>query len=116
MKLSEMTTAQMAPVLVSLSEPIGNIATDQKTVESLQEIAKGKTQIEQLGMAVTAILPLLLKTHFEDTCAIIAALSGKTVEQVINQKGFQTIKDAKDIFDKELLDFFKSSVHTEPQK
>ncbi len=116
MKLSEMTTEQMAPVLVSLSEPIGNIATDQKTVESLEKVAKGKTQIEQLGMAVSVFLPLLLKTHFEDTCAVVAALSDKNVEDVKKQKGFQTIKDARDVFDKELLDFFKSFVHTEQKK
>ena len=116
MRISQMSTEQLAPVLVELAIPVSDIATDQSTVDSLKAIAEGKNEISQLGAFVREIFPLLLKTHFDSTCSIVAILTGKTVDQVKKQKGLQTISDAVAVFDADLLDFFRSFVHTEPKK
>ena len=116
MRISQMSTEELAPVLVDLAVPVSKIATDQATVDSLKAISEGKNQISQLGAFVREIFPLLLKTHFESTCSIVAILTGKTLDQVKKQKGLQTIADAVDVFDTDFVDFFKSFVHTEQKK
>ena len=116
MRISDMSTEQLAPVLVELAVPVSKIATDQSTIDSLKSIAAGKNEISQLGAFVREVFPLLLKTHFDSTCSIVAILTGKTVDQVKKQKGLQTISDAVSVFDADFIDFFKSFVHTESKK
>ena len=116
MKISEMSTEELAPVLTELSIPFSDIAMDPSTVETLRSIAGKKTEIEQVGAFVREIIPLLMKTHFDSVCKIVAVMTGKTVEQVKKQKGLQTIADAVNIVDGDLIDFFKQSVHTGQKK
>lgn len=116
MKISEMSTEQLAPVLADLAEPLSDIANDESTMEALKRIAAEKTSLTQVAAFVKEIFPLLLKTHFESTCKIVAILTGKTLEQIKTQKGLQTIADAVAVFDDDLMDFFKSFVHTEQTK
>lgn len=116
MRISELSTEELAPVMADLTIPLSNIATDNKTVEALRSIGGQKTQLEQIGSFVREIMPLLLATHFDDTCAIIAILTGQKTEDVRKQKGLKTIADAIGIVDSDLLDFFKSFVHTEQKK
>ncbi len=116
MRISELSTEELAPVLTDLAIPVSDIAMDESTVQTLRSISGKKTDIEQLGAFVREIFPLLLKTHFESTCSIVAILTGKTLEQVKKQKGLQTIADAVGVFDSDFVDFFKSFVHTEPKK
>ena len=58
------------------------------------------------------MLPQLLGPHLDDLIAVAAALTGKTAEQVAAQRGTETIRDLMDCFDKDLIDFFKSSART----
>ena len=116
MRISDMTTEQLAPVLCELAVPVSDIATDDSTLESLKSVANGKSNISQLGAFVREIIPLLLKTHFESTCKIIAILTGKKLEEVKKQKGLQTISDAVSVFDDDFMDFFKSFVHMGQKK
>ena len=116
MRISELSTEELAPILTELAIPVSNIAIDDDTVKKLRSVGEQKTQLEQLGAFVREIFPLLLKTHFEDTCSIVAILTGKTLDEVKKQKGLQTIADAIAVADSDLMDFFKSFVHTEPKK
>lgn len=115
MKLSEMDTRQMADALCKLTEPIGNMVADKACTDALaralQRDQEG-TIGEQLAHAAKAVLPQLLGTHLDDLIAIAAALTGKTAEQVAAQRGTETIRALMDCFDKELVDFFKSSART----
>lgn len=111
MRISELSTEELAPVLTDLAVPLSDIAMDETTIKTLRDIGGKKTEIEQIGAFVRQILPLLLKTHFESVCSIVAILTGKTLEQVKKQKGLQTIADAVNVVDHELIDFFKQSVH-----
>jgi hypothetical protein len=116
MKLSEMNTVEMADALVELAEPIGNIAADDAIVEKMRYLGTKKTNVEIFGAAIAELAPFLLKSHFDDTCAVVAVLADKTVDDVKNQKGLQTIADMKNCFDRELFDFFKSAVPTGQSK
>ena len=114
MKLSEMDTRQMAEALCKLTEPIGNMVADKACTDALaralQRDQEG-TIGEQLAHAAKAVLPQLLGPHLDDLIAVAAALTGKTAE-VATQRGTDTIRDLMDCFDKELVDFFKSSART----
>ena len=112
MKLSEMNTRQMADALCKLAEPIGNMMADKQFTDAFASALKrdqGGTMREQLAPAAQAVLPQRHRTHIDDLIAIAAALTGKTAEQVATQKGTETIRDLMGCFDKDLVDFFKSS-------
>lgn len=112
MKLSEMNTRQMADALCKLAEPIGNMVADKQFTDAFASALKRDqegTIGEQIAHAAKTVLPQILGTHFDDLIAIAASLTGKTNEQVAMQKGTETIRDLMDCFDKDLVDFFKSS-------
>lgn len=115
MKLSEMDTRQMAEALCKLTEPIGNMVADKACTDALARALQRDQQGtigEQLAHAAKEVLPQLLGTHLDDLIAIAAALTGKTAEQVASQRGTETIRDMMDCFDRDLVDFFKSSART----
>lgn len=116
MKISELSTEELAPVLIELAIPVSDIAMDTSTVETLRSIAGQKTEIEQIGAFVREIVPLVMKTHFESVCKIVAIMTGKTLEQIKKQKGLQTIADVVSIVDDDLITFFKQSVHLDQKK
>lgn len=112
MKLSEMNTRQMADALCKLAEPIGNMVADKQFTDAFASALKHDqegTIGEQIAHAAKAVLPQILGTHFDDLIAIAAAMTGKTAEQVAAQRGTETIRDLMGCFDKDLVDFFKSS-------
>ena len=112
MKLSEMNTRQMADALCKLAEPIGNMVADKQFTDAFASSLKRDqdgTIGEQLARAAKVVLPKMLGSHLDDLIAIAAALTGKTEDQVAMQKGTETIRDLMGCFDKELVDFFKSS-------
>ena len=115
MKLSEMDTRQMAEALCKLTEPIGNMVADKACTDALA-LALQRNQDgtigEQLAHAAKAVMPQLLGPHLDDLIAIAAALTGKTVGQVATQRGTETIHDLMDCFDRDLVDFFRSSART----
>lgn len=116
MKLSEMSTDQMADVLVQIAEPVANIATDPKVTAALEGYSKakktGKTVGETFGNMIGKLAPALLKTRRADLYVVVAALTGKTTAEIGMQKGLQTVKDIKESFDGDLADFFKSAADT----
>lgn len=116
MKISELSTEELAPVLIELAIPVSDIAMDASTVETLRSIAGQKTEIEQIGAFIREIVPLVMKTHFESVCKIVAIMTGKTLEQVKKQNGLQTIADVVNIVDDDLITFFKQSVHLDQKK
>lgn len=117
MKLSEMNGEELSVCLCKIAEPLERIGFDEKTTETFQKIAdlskSGMNNIRQTSMMIGKFIPLLLGDHREDTFAILAAINGKTVEEIRSQKGMQTIKELKNaLADPDLMDFFSSSVRT----
>lgn len=117
MKLSEMSTGEMADVLVQLAEPVANIAADPKVTAALNGYTKskkdGKTVSETFGRMIGKLAPAVLQTRRNDVYVILSVLTGKPIEEIDAQKFTQTVADVKACWDTELLDFFKSAADSE---
>ena len=112
MALKDLTTNQAADILVRLSAPMSNIATDEKIMETVGKsmdttgMTKVGRNIEALKRVFTSI-PLLLGTHKSDVFEIVAIVKGKTAQDVAEQPITVTLSEIKEITkDKDLLDFF----------
>ena len=118
MKLSEMSTDQMADAMVLIAEPVANIAADTKVSAALKGYStsqkKGETVAQTFGKMIGKLAPALLQDHRQDVYAVLSALTEKTVEGIASQKGMQTIADIKACWDGELANFFKSAASTGP--
>ena len=111
MKISEMTNDQAADALVKMMPAVTNIINDKKSKELLQRltVSEGMSNQEVLTIILPEVLGYCLKSHKEDTYAIIAALTMKPVSHIGKMNFIQTVKEVKDSIDKDLLDFFKSA-------
>lgn len=109
MKLSEMDTRQLAAALCSLAAPIDRLCADKDVMAVIATIATGKGSLAaMLGKAA----PVLLDKHYDDVVAVLAALTGKTADEISAQSGMQTIADIRACLDQDLGSFFSSSAPT----
>ncbi len=109
MKISQMTTDQAADVLIRISVPAANIMHDDETIKVLEGVAKGSNDpFVFISENIVPVTTVLLKDHRGDVFEIVSALAGKSAEEVKNQKITETIKDIKESWDGELVDFFAS--------
>lgn len=117
MKLSEMNSKELCTALCVLAEPVGRIAADDEVADALKRMAENKANHtvmgRLIGTAYADFVPLLLKKHKDDTFAVLSILTGKTVEELEKQNGFQLMKDVRSVFNSELIRFFGSSVDAE---
>lgn len=118
-KLSELTTNECADVLCELTPYIVNIVSDKEIMNAVGKAVDKKT-ITQVGIMllgaqkITAIIPLLLKTHRPDIYSILSIVGEKSVEEVAAQNIMATMWQMKELLnDKELASFFKSWAHGE---
>lgn len=112
MKLSEMSTENLAATLCKIAAPVERIGADQEVNDVLKELSShgGKISVLQAGTATFGkLIPVLLDRHKEDTYAILSALTGKSVGKLREQRGLETIRDVKNCIDGDLIAFFKSS-------
>ena len=116
-KLSELTTDECADVLCELTPYIVNIVSDKEIMDAVGK-AVDKNTITQVGIMllgaqkITAVIPLLLKTHRSDIYAILSIVGEKSVEEIAAQNIMATMWQMKELLnDKELVSFFKSWVH-----
>ena len=110
MKVSQMTTDQATDVMVRIVEPVTNIMHDKDVSAFLAKIAEGAqaTPFEFLAENVAPLVTLACQKHRSDVYEVIAALSGKTSAEIGKQLFTQTISDAMDCVDRDLIDFFGS--------
>ena len=118
-KPSELTTDECADVLCELTPYIVNIVSDKEIMNAVGKAVDKKT-ITQVGIMllgaqkITAIIPLLLKTHRSDIYAILSIVGEKSVEEIAVQNIMTTMWQTKELLnDKELVSFFKSWAHGE---
>ena len=118
-KLSELTTDECADVLCELTPYIVNIVSDKEIMDAVGK-AVDKNTITQVGIMllgaqkITAVIPLLLKTHRPDIYSILSIVCEKSVEEVAEQNVMVTMWQMKELLnDKELVSFFKSWAHGE---
>lgn len=111
MKLSEMTTRRAAECLCDIAAPVGRLL-DSPALKTWYEQNKGES-VSIHGFI--PLVPVLLRDHYDDTAAIVAALTGKTREQIDNQPIMQTVHDVQESMDEELISFFRRAPVTEPE-
>lgn len=120
MKFSQLTTDKALDVLCEIAPYIANIATDEELMAVIGKAIKsdGMTRAGVLLLGaekLTKMIPVLLKTHRDDVYGVVAAVNGKTVEEIRAQNVIKTTAQIVEVVkDKELLDFFKSCA--EPMK
>lgn len=118
MKLSEMSTDRLADVMVRIAEPVERIGSDEMLIDKLRALAQTgrKTAIENAAAMVGALVPVLLERRREDTYAVLAALTGKTAEEIAAQPAMVTLKETRESIDTDFLRFFGWSVSTADAK
>lgn len=113
MKLSDMSTEEMAVALCRIAAPVERICSDPAFGEMLRGIQEnGKKRMtvrEAVAAAFGALVPALLDRHREDTYVVLSVLTGKHVEDIKRQRGMDTVQDVMRCVDKDLLSFFKPS-------
>lgn len=120
MKFSQLTTDKALDVLCEITPYIANIATDDELMAVIGKAVKreGMTRAGVLLLGaekLTKMVPVLLKTHRDDVYGVVAAVNGKTVDEIREQNFLKTSAQIVEVIkDKELLDFFKSCA--EPMK
>ena len=120
MKFSQLTTDKALDVLCEITPYIANIATDDELMAVIGKAVKreGMTRAGVLLLGaekLTKMVPVLLKTHRDDVYGVVAAVNGKTVDEIREQNVIKTAAQIVEVIkDKELLDFFKSCA--EPMK
>lgn len=113
-KLSEFGTDECLDVLCEITPHIVNIVSDEEIMNAIGK-PMDKTTVTKVGVMllgaqkITAVVPMLLKTHRADIYAILSVMGGKSVEEVAKQSTMATLWQIKTLSeDKELLSFFKS--------
>lgn len=111
MKLSEMNTDQMAEALCAMGGALESICEDVSINDGMKKLfdeakANGMTMLQKLGRTIHIWLPGLLMTHRNDVYTILSALTGKSVKEIAEQNGMVTIREARESFDGELMNFF----------
>lgn len=113
MKLSEMSTRQAAQCMVNLAAPIGTLVKNPAVKEYMQKAYNKEATVETLMDAFAELVPIFLRDHFDEMAYIVAALTGKTPDEVGNQTILETLMDVKNSIDGEFLRFFTKSPGTE---
>lgn len=110
MKLSQMTTEQAADVLVKIADPVARILSDDGAMKIISDTIETGTENPMKGYAaiLTKLVPFCLKDHRADLFSVIAALDGKTGDEIAKFNFVSTLRVLKDSADKELFDFFRS--------
>ena len=114
MRLSEMTTEQMADVLVKLAEPLEKIGKNDKFNGMIAEMGKINadgtlSRLQRNVIALSGWIRVLLDVCPDETFEIIAAMTGKTADEIRAQKAMQTIDDVRGFIDEDFVRFFTSS-------
>lgn len=114
MKLSQIKGTDAIDVLARIIQPIANIALDKASFDAIKlkpvdKEGKSAEEIRALAMLrVREAIPVMLGTHRDDICEIIAAINGKSRDEYVAELTFaKLLKDCMDVLtDGELLSFF----------
>ena len=119
MRISEISTDRALDVLCEVSVYIGNIATDEALTDELKKHmnTSGMTKAEVMKAGaekISAIAPIVLKSHKNDVLGILAAVNEITVDELKQQNVMNTMKMVKELVqDEEFISFFSSCAQEE---
>ena len=125
MKISEFTTDKALDVFVEIIPYVSGIVTCEALQTALSDLANTpakslKSSFQQMVFGAdvfSRLVPILLSERRSDVYGILAVLNETSVDEIAKQSLFKTVGMIREIFsDKDLLDFFKSFVHTQPKE
>ena len=119
MKISEFTTDKALDVFVEITPYVAGIVTCEALQTALSDLANtpAKSLKSSLQQMVSRLVPILLSERRSDVYGILAVLNETSVDEIAKQSLFKTVGMIREIFsDKDLLNFFKSFVHTQPKE
>ena len=125
MKISEFTTDKALDIFVEITPYVAGIVTCKALQTALSDLANTpakslKSSFQQMVFGAdvfSRLVPILLSERRSDVYGILAALNEKSVDEIAKQSLFKTVGMIREIFsDKDLLNFFKSFVHTQPKE
>ena len=121
-KIAEMTTDELAVAICQLAVPASNIMSDGAVSEAFVEMGKKldkkATLLQNIAVFASVLVPVLLgEKHRQDTYAVLAALEGKTVDEIRKQNGFKTAKDLFEVFftSRETMTIFRPDKVPQPE-
>ena len=119
-KIVEMDALELSSLLIEIAEPIGNLADDDEVFECFRKCTTRGLKLKQrdglhfILKTYSKLIPLLLgEKHKRDTLRILAAIEGKSVNEIIHMNGKQLIDDFRAAWEDKLEGFFTQSVPTE---
>ena len=114
MKVSQLDTDRGLDVLCEIVPYLGNIVEDETLTAELRrksglDASATTAEVYAAGIEkLSKIVPVVFKTHRNDVYAIVAAVNGKTIQEIAEQNFLKTAMDIRDIIaDKEFVRFFK---------
>ena len=116
MKLSDIKGERVFDVIADITEPVINIAQDNKiSLFHREQPPEGMSAREFAVKKIAKNAPLLLKGHKRDITTILAAIKGQQIDEYIASLNMATLSiDLLELLnDKEFVDFFTSATQTE---
>ena len=105
MKLSKMSTDKAFECMARMVPHVVEIVSDPNVAEAKKRLTDKGSELTN-GDFMLEIYPLLMRDHHGALCGIVAAMEGKTPEEVMAQPYTETFAAIKAGFTKELFDFF----------
>lgn len=108
-KLLEKNGAEMASALVEIAVPLKKFMEDEEFSEAWKKTTKkgldlGMTDVLQIYVD---LVPMLFgNKHLKDTLTILAAIEGKSVNEMLKMNGTELIADALAAFKEQIKPFF----------
>ena len=118
MRIKDMSMDQWAEAMVNLTAPAMRIMEDDEAVSMVEQVREKMAQkkgnsVAQFAALADRVILYLLKTHREDTFAVISALTMLTPEQVKTAKWQELTREVWESIDEDLVTFFVSLWHTD---
>ncbi|MBE5804933.1 MAG: hypothetical protein E7316_10540 [Clostridiales bacterium] len=120
MKLSQLTTDQLADVLIRLTPPLCRILRDEQALAALDELSFTGLDVQPplltLSRLWEKLVPLLLERHAADFYEALSILTGKPAEALRLQPGLATLADLMSVWDSQLASFFSCAGSAEQER
>lgn len=120
MKLSALSTDQLADVLIAITPPLCRIIRDPRTLAALDSLAfdglDAQPPMKAFSILAEALIPILLQHHAADFYALLSALTGKQPKTLRSQPGLTTLTDLMEVWDGQLTAFFTFAGSARPAR
>ena len=110
MKLSQLSTSALAPVLCRLTPPMCRMAQDEEVLAAFDRAAfDGAPPLSAAAQVWETLVPRLLTHHLDDVLEVLSILTDKPAAALRSQSALCTLADLRAVWDGDLSAFFTSA-------